>query len=111
MYRDFFGTQAESIFNANVSEEINEERHEGEVEVQKNEGRILTNADDYCQIHDTDRMPEISNEFILDYYDKNPPQDIPRNEIIELTQRFCEWLFKNSYTSSKLSLLEEWNAN
>lgn len=117
MYRDFFGTQAEEIFLSDRPEDNNnkivEEKYEeekAEKEDEKNLEKALTSANKYCQNHDTDKIPEVSNEFILDYYDKNPSQEITRNEIIELTQRFCEWLFLHSYTGSKLSLLEEYNA-
>ena len=50
----------------------------------------------------------LCNEFYGEFMEKNnffgiyEPQD--RNEIIEIIQHFCIWLFKNEYTKSKLSL-------
>jgi hypothetical protein len=53
-------------------------------------------------------LPDLCNEFYGEFMEKNnffgiyEPQD--RNEIIEIIQHFCIWLFKNEYTKSKLSL-------
>jgi len=53
-------------------------------------------------------LPDLCNEFYGEFMDQNnffgiDEQD-ERNEIIEIIQHFCIWLFKNEYTKSKLSL-------
>lgn len=55
-----------------------------------------------------DGLPDLCNEFYGDFLESNDffginDQD-DRDEIIELIQHFCIWLFKNDYTKSKLSL-------
>ena len=55
-----------------------------------------------------DGLPDLCNEFYGDFLESNNffginEQD-DRNEIIEIIQHFCTWLFKNDYTRSKLSL-------
>ena len=40
---------------------------------------------------------EPNNFFDLD-------ENVEKDEIIEIIQHFCIWLFKNEYTKSKLSL-------
>lgn len=53
-------------------------------------------------------LPDLCNEFYGDFMEPNnffginDPDE--KNEIIEIIQHFCIWLFKNEYTKSKLSL-------
>ena len=53
-------------------------------------------------------LPDLCNEFYGDFLEPNnffgidDPDE--RNEIIDIIQHFCIWLFKNDYTKSKLSL-------
>ena len=53
-------------------------------------------------------LPDLWNEFYGEFMEPNNFFDIDeqdeRNEIIEIIQHFCIWLFKNEYTKSKLSL-------
>jgi hypothetical protein len=53
-------------------------------------------------------LPDLCNEFYGDFLEPNnffgiEDQD-QKDEIIELIQHFCIWLFRNEYTKSKLSL-------
>ena len=53
-------------------------------------------------------LPDLCNEFYGEFMEPNnffgiEDQD-DKNEIIEIIQHFCIWLFKNEYTKSKLSL-------
>ena len=55
-------------------------------------------------------LPDLCNEFYGDFLINNDffgIDDKDREEIIELIQHFCIWLFKNEYTKSKLSLATE----
>ena len=53
-------------------------------------------------------LPDLCNEFYGEFMEPNKffgieePDD--KEEIIEIIQHFCIWLFKNEYTKSKLSL-------
>jgi len=64
---------------------------------------------DYTQQYNADQVPDLCNEFITDFMENadffglNSEEE--RNELIEVIQHFCHWLFKKSYTSSKLTLL------
>ena len=52
-------------------------------------------------------LPDLCNEFYGEFMEPNNFFDLDendRNEIIEIIQHFCIWLFKNEYTKSKLSL-------
>ena len=64
---------------------------------------------EYTQIKNAESCPDLCNEFITeflesaDYFGMN--KDHERLEFIEVIQHFCQWLFENKYTSSRLSLL------
>ena len=52
-------------------------------------------------------LPDLCNEFYGEFMDPNNFFELDendKNEIIEIIQHFCIWLFKNEYTKSKLSL-------
>jgi hypothetical protein len=49
-----------------------------------------------------DTMPEFSNEFISIYI---KDKKFPNSLAVELTQNFCEWMFRVGYTSLKISLI------
>lgn len=64
---------------------------------------------EYTQVYNSDQVPDICNEFInefmegADYFGLNTEED--KNELIEIIQHFCFWLFDNQYTTSRLSLI------
>ena len=53
-------------------------------------------------------LPDLCNEFYGEFLEPNNffgiYEEQEKNEIIEIIQHFCIWLFKNEYTKSKLSL-------
>ena len=53
-------------------------------------------------------LPDLCNKFYGEFLERNNFFDFEdeKNEIIEIIQHFCIWLFKNDYTSSKLSVAE-----
>jgi hypothetical protein len=64
---------------------------------------------EYSALRNPETVPEICNEFVTDYLENNDYFGInserDRNEIIELIQHFCTWLYMNGYTMSRLSLV------
>ena len=55
-------------------------------------------------------LPELCNEFYTEFMESNNffgiTEDKEKNELIEIIQHFCIWLFRNEYTKSKLSLAQ-----
>ena len=55
-----------------------------------------------------ENLPDLCNEFYGEFLEPNNffgiSEPDERNEIIEIIQHFCVWLFINEYTKSKLSL-------
>jgi hypothetical protein len=70
----------------------------------------------YSEITNAEDAPDISNDFVTDYLDINNLNDCEkygfnREDAIDLTQNFCQWLYDNNYTCSKLSLINSINNN
>ena len=54
-----------------------------------------------------ENLPDLCNEFYGEFMEPNNFFDLAedeKDEVIEIIQHFCLWLFKNDYTKSKLSL-------
>ena len=69
----------------------------------------IDKSKDYTQLYNSDSVPDLCNEFITDfmenadYFGLNSVEN--KNELIEIIQHFCFWLFDNGYTTSRLTLL------
>jgi hypothetical protein len=70
---------------------------------------IPDDVTDYTQQYNADQVPDLCNEFITDFMENaeffGMNSEEERTELIDVIQHFCHWLFKKSYTSSKLTLL------
>ena len=63
---------------------------------------------DFTTIENAEILPEQCNEFFSNFLEKYQFFDFnddDKNELIEIIQHFCFWLFINNFTSSKLSLV------
>lgn len=61
----------------------------------------------FSQIYNAETVPEICNYFFLDFLLPYNNYGLNKDELIELVQHFCYWLYTNQYTQSHLTLLEE----
>lgn len=56
--------------------------------------------------HETaEQVPDMCNEFISDFMEANDYYGLDMNELIELIQHCCHWLWENQYTTSRLTLV------
>ena len=64
---------------------------------------------EYSSVSNAETAPDLCNEFVTEFLELNDyfgiKSDQERNEIIELIQHFCLWLYLNGYTQSRLSRL------
>lgn len=60
--------------------------------------------DYYSQIYNGRAIPSTCNELFV-YLSNNNYFNLDRNELIEIVQHFCYWLFNNHYSDSHLFLL------
>lgn len=63
--------------------------------------------DYYSETKNAEDAPDISNDFVTDYLDlsDNEKYGFTKEDAIDLTQNFCQWLYDNNFTCSKLSLI------
>ena len=63
------------------------------------------NQKEYSQLFSADGIPESCNDFFLEFMQPNQYYGLNENELIDLAQHFCFWLYYNKYTHSYLTLL------
>lgn len=60
----------------------------------------------FSEITNAEDAPDISNEFVTDYLETDSEKyGFSKDDAIDLTQNFCQWLYDNNFTCSKLSLI------
>lgn len=59
----------------------------------------------YSQIYNAETIPEICNDFFVDFMEPYEYFGLNQDELIELIQHFCYWLYIKRYTQSHLTLL------
>ena len=78
-------------------------------EIDSSNGNSAKTWREYSSFVNAETVPEIFNEFVTEYLENNDYFGIElendRNEIIELIQHFCVWIYINGYTQSRLSLV------
>lgn len=61
---------------------------------------------DYTEENNAEDAPDISNEFVTEYLESDQNFfNFEKEEVIDYTQNFCQWLYDNNFTCSKLSLI------
>ena len=59
----------------------------------------------YSEIYNCENVPEMCNDFVLDFMEPYDYFGLNKDELIELIQHFCYWLNLKQYTQLHLSLL------
>lgn len=61
---------------------------------------------EYTELYNAEDAPDISNEFVTEFLDTEANLfGFQKEESIDVTQNFCQWLYDNNFTCSKLSLI------
>ena len=60
---------------------------------------------EYSQLYCAEDVPENCNDFFLEFMEPKKFFGLNNNELIELTQHFCFWLYLNKYSHSYLTLI------
>ena len=60
----------------------------------------------YTQIYNAETVPEICNDFFVEFMEPYEFFGLYKYELIELIQHFCYWLYSKQYTQSHLTLLD-----
>jgi hypothetical protein len=65
---------------------------------------ITENKTEFTQLFNGEEISELCNDFFLDFMEPNKFFGLNKEELIELIQHFCFWLYTNMYSSSHLTL-------
>jgi len=60
---------------------------------------------DYSNFNTAEEVPDKCNDFISEFMEENEYFQLDTNEVIEIIQHFCSWLYENGLTTSVLSLM------
>ena len=60
----------------------------------------------YTQIYNAETVPEICNDFFVEFMEPFEFFGLNKDELIELIQHFCYWLYFKQYAQSHLTLLD-----
>ena len=60
---------------------------------------------EYSQLFSAEAIPESCNDFFLEFMQQKQYYGLQENELIDLAQHFCFWLYSNKFTHSYLTLL------
>ena len=67
---------------------------------------ITEHKKEFTEIFNAEEIPEVCNDFFLDFMEPKRFFGLNKEELIELIQHFCFWLYTNIYCSSHLTLLK-----
>lgn len=59
----------------------------------------------YSENQTAEIIPDSCNDFVSDFMEKQDYFGLEINELIEIIQHFCHWLWENGHTTSRLSLI------
>ena len=60
----------------------------------------------FTEIYNAETVPEICNDFFMDFMESFNFFSLNKEELIEIVQHFCYWLYSNHYTQTHLDLLD-----
>lgn len=61
---------------------------------------------DYSTVNSAEHAPEICNEFVTIFMQDRRALTIEKNQMIDLTRNLCHWLFQESFTTSKVTMIK-----
>jgi len=67
---------------------------------------ISENKNEYTQIYDAEIIPDLFNDFLMDFMESNNYFGLNKDEIIQLIEFFCYWLLTKGYTDSHISKID-----
>ena len=82
-------------------EYINREKKE-----EINKKYIDENKKEYTQIYNAEIIPDLFNDFLIDFMESNNYFGLDKDEIIKIIEYFCFWLNLEGYTDSHISKIE-----
>jgi hypothetical protein len=70
-----------------------------------NKYRTSESGEEFTKVSPAESVPDLCNEFITEFMEQHDYFGLDTNELIEIIQQFCNWLYENKYTTSRLTLV------
>ena len=67
---------------------------------------ITENKNEFTELFNAEEIAETCNDFFLDFMEPHRFFGLNKEELIELVQHFCFWLYTNMYSPAHLTLLK-----
>ena len=67
---------------------------------------INENKKEYTQIYDSEIIPDLLNDFLMDFMESYNYFNFDKEEVIKLIEYFCFWLYLEGYTNSHITRFE-----
>ena len=67
---------------------------------------ITDNKKEFSQIFNAETIPDTCNDFYIEFMEPHNFYGLNQDELIEVIQHFCYWLYSNKYTQAHLYLLQ-----
>ena len=61
---------------------------------------------EYTQLYNAENIPDICNDFYIEFMEPKNFFGLNQNELIEVIQHYCYWLYSQKYTQAHLFLLQ-----
>lgn len=61
--------------------------------------------EEHTETHGAEDVPDMCNDFYIDFMEPNKFFGLNNNELIEIIQHYCFWIYSNSFTDRMLTLL------
>lgn len=71
-----------------------------------NKNFINENKKEYTQIYDSEIIPDLLNDFLMEFMESYNYFNFDKEEVIKLIEYFCFWLYLEGYTNSHILRLE-----
>ena len=67
---------------------------------------LTANKKEFSQIFNAETIPDTCNDFYIEFMEPHHFFGLNQDELIEVIQHFCYWLYSNKYTQAHLYLLQ-----
>lgn len=65
----------------------------------------IKKGDTWTKVESAEIAPDMCNDFVSDFLEAYDFFGLDVNELIEIIQHFCHWLWENNHTTSRLTLM------
>jgi hypothetical protein len=70
-----------------------------------NKYKTVETGEEFAKVSPAETVPDLCNEFITEFMEHNDYFGLDTNELIEIIQQFCNWLYESKFTTSRLTLV------